>query len=151
MLQNLMEDHQTQPTVKDHDTQPAESEASMPITEHQMWLATVVGKNKGCVIDLGSDAHVYSRTFTSPSSSPATLPQPNLAMEDRMNRLETMIVDMMVIMKEMHANSSTTLPSQPNVSISALAQPPINPLSPNDDDMNENNEKGLDIDFQFCN
>ncbi|KAL0291347.1 UNVERIFIED_CONTAM: hypothetical protein Sangu_2535200 [Sesamum angustifolium] len=56
--------------------------------------------------------------------------------EDRMIQLETMMVDMMAMMREMQASSLTTGPSQPTASTSALAQPSIDSLAPNEDDMN---------------
>ncbi|KAL0454789.1 UNVERIFIED_CONTAM: hypothetical protein Slati_0818100 [Sesamum latifolium] len=48
-------------------------------------------------------------------------------MEDRMNRLETMMVDMMAMMKEIWARSSTVGPSQPIASTTTPAQPPTDP------------------------
>ncbi|KAL0434357.1 UNVERIFIED_CONTAM: hypothetical protein Slati_2770000 [Sesamum latifolium] len=65
-FQKLMEDHQPQPTVDEGHT-PVESEASVAMTEQQMWLAVVGDKNKGRVFGLGSETHFSSRTYTSPS------------------------------------------------------------------------------------
>ncbi|KAL2226487.1 UNVERIFIED_CONTAM: hypothetical protein Sindi_2007400, partial [Sesamum indicum] len=57
--------------------------------------------NKGQVFGLGFEAHVYNRTFTSPSpplpTQPLPPPPPNPAMKDHIGRLETM----MAIMREM--------------------------------------------------
>ncbi|KAL2246978.1 UNVERIFIED_CONTAM: hypothetical protein Sindi_2550100 [Sesamum indicum] len=91
-FQKLMEDHQPQPTAEDHDT-PTESKVSAAITK--LWLAVVWVKNKDHVFDLGSEVHVSNQTYTSPSLPPPTPPQPNLAMEDSISRMETMIVGMM--------------------------------------------------------
>ncbi|KAL0451728.1 UNVERIFIED_CONTAM: hypothetical protein Slati_1150900 [Sesamum latifolium] len=66
-FQKLMEDHQPQPTADDG---PAESEASVAMTEQQMWLAAVGEKNKNHVFGLGSEAHCTTRTYTSLSPPP---------------------------------------------------------------------------------
>ncbi|KAL0401883.1 UNVERIFIED_CONTAM: hypothetical protein Slati_4218200 [Sesamum latifolium] len=68
-----MEDHQPQPTGDDG---PAESEASVAMTEQQMWLAAMEGKNKGRVFGLGSEAHCTTRTYTYRSPSPPPPPPP---------------------------------------------------------------------------
>ncbi|XP_020548499.1 uncharacterized protein LOC105157998 isoform X2 [Sesamum indicum] len=62
----MLEDRQPQ-LMADDLSALAKSEVSMAMTEQQMWLATIEGKNKGRVFGLGSEAHVSSRTFTSPS------------------------------------------------------------------------------------
>ncbi|KAL0409546.1 UNVERIFIED_CONTAM: hypothetical protein Sradi_1889000 [Sesamum radiatum] len=111
MFQKLMEDHQSQPMAEDHDT-PVKSEALVAMTEQQLWLAALEGKNKGHVFDLSCKAHVSSQTYTSPSPLPPTPPQPNPAMEDHIGRLETMMVEMMSMMREIRASSSTAEPSQ---------------------------------------
>ncbi|KAL2253093.1 UNVERIFIED_CONTAM: hypothetical protein Sindi_0104000 [Sesamum indicum] len=88
---NLMEDHQPQPTIEDHDIL-VESEASVTMTEQQLWLDAVRGKKKGRVFYLGFEAHVSSWTYTSPSqpslTSIPTPPQLNSAMEDLISLLE---------------------------------------------------------------
>ncbi|KAL0345215.1 UNVERIFIED_CONTAM: hypothetical protein Sradi_4352800 [Sesamum radiatum] len=65
-------------------------------------------------------------------------------MEDRMNRLETMMVDMIAMMKEMRVSCLTAVLSQPIASSSVPTQPPTDPLTPNDDDMDIADEEGLD-------
>ncbi|KAL2236627.1 UNVERIFIED_CONTAM: hypothetical protein Sindi_0854400 [Sesamum indicum] len=77
------------------------------MTEHQLWVAVVGGKNKGHAFGLSSEAHISKQTYTSLSPPPPTpsLAQPNPAMEDRIGWLETMMVDMMAMMKEMRASS----------------------------------------------
>ncbi|KAL0355549.1 UNVERIFIED_CONTAM: hypothetical protein Sradi_4001800 [Sesamum radiatum] len=65
-------------------------------------------------------------------------------MEDRMNWLETMMVNMMAMMKEMQARSLNARPSLPTGSTSASAQPPTNPLAPNEDDMHIADKEGSD-------
>ncbi|KAL0406278.1 UNVERIFIED_CONTAM: hypothetical protein Slati_3941700 [Sesamum latifolium] len=116
-FQKLMEDHQPQPTADDGHSL-AESEASVAITEQQMWLAAVGGKNKGRVFGIGSEAHFSSWTYTSPSP----LPPPNPAQEDRIGSLEVMM-------------ASIGGQSQPTASSTAPAQPPIDPKPPNDDEI----------------
>ncbi|KAL2237461.1 uncharacterized protein LOC110012124 [Sesamum indicum] len=110
-FQKMLEDHQPQPTADDLDA-PVESEASVAMMEQQMWLAAVRGKNKGRVFVFGSEAHVSSRTFTSPSPS---LP-PDPVMEDCIGHLEMMMADMMDMMQ---ASSST------------IARPLTNPQAEN--------------------
>ncbi|KAL0457794.1 UNVERIFIED_CONTAM: hypothetical protein Slati_0406600 [Sesamum latifolium] len=134
-----MEDHQPQPTIEDHDTS-AESEASVAMTEQQLWLATIEGKNKGRVFGIGCETHISSRNYTSPSPPP----QPNPAMEDRMVRMETMMVDMKAMMREMQASSSTGGLSQATTLTSGPAQPSTDPPASNEDDMNVVDEEDLD-------
>ncbi|KAL2243491.1 UNVERIFIED_CONTAM: hypothetical protein Sindi_0467100 [Sesamum indicum] len=74
-----------------------------------VWLAAAVGKNKDRVFVLGFEAHIFSRTFTSPSPPPS--PQLNPTMEDRINLLETMMADMMAMIRKMRATSSTDPPT----------------------------------------
>ncbi|KAL0423592.1 UNVERIFIED_CONTAM: hypothetical protein Sradi_0894000 [Sesamum radiatum] len=59
-------------------------------------------------------------------------------MEDRFGCHEEMMADMMVMMQEMHANSSIAGPSQPTASSTCPTQPPESPTDPqpsNDDEM----------------
>ncbi|KAL0434255.1 UNVERIFIED_CONTAM: hypothetical protein Slati_2759800 [Sesamum latifolium] len=109
----------------------AEVAASVAMTEQQMWLDAVGGKNKGCVFDLSSVAHFSSRTYTSPPPPPP----PNPAQEDRIGNLEVMMADMMVMIREIRFSSSVAGPSQPAASSTTSAQPTINPQPPNDDEM----------------
>ncbi|KAL2249489.1 UNVERIFIED_CONTAM: hypothetical protein Sindi_2422600 [Sesamum indicum] len=102
----MLEDHQPWPTADDLGA-PAESEASVAMTEQQMWLSVVGGKNKGRVFDHDFMAHVSGRTFTSPSPSPPPPTTTDPAMEDCIGLLETMMADMMAMMREMRASSST--------------------------------------------
>ncbi|KAL0310452.1 UNVERIFIED_CONTAM: hypothetical protein Scaly_2927100 [Sesamum calycinum] len=108
-----------QPTADEGDT-PAESES---------------GKNNDCVFRLSSEAHFSSRTYTSPPIPPSLPPPSNPAVKDRIGRLEEMMADMMVMMREMQASSSTTGPSQSTVSSTAPAQPPTDTYPPNNDEM----------------
>ncbi|KAL0401889.1 UNVERIFIED_CONTAM: hypothetical protein Slati_4218800 [Sesamum latifolium] len=64
------------------------------------------GKNKARVFSLGSEAHVSSRTYTSPLPPPPIppWPQPNPTMEDRIGRLD------IAMMREMRASSSIAGP-----------------------------------------
>ncbi|KAL2238382.1 UNVERIFIED_CONTAM: hypothetical protein Sindi_1029900 [Sesamum indicum] len=64
-----------------------------------------------------SEAHVSIWTYTSMSPSPP--PQPNPAMEDRIGRLETMMVNMMAMIREMQTNSLIVGPSKPTASTTA--------------------------------
>ncbi|KAL0288725.1 UNVERIFIED_CONTAM: hypothetical protein Sangu_2644700 [Sesamum angustifolium] len=128
-----MEDHQHQRTA-DEGHIPGESEASVMMTEQQMWLATIGGNNKGCVFRLGSEAHFSSQTYTSlspPLPTPLQPPPPqNPNVEDRIARLDEMMDDMMAIMREMEASSSTFGPSQPTTSSTSIVQPPQPPTDP---------------------
>ncbi|KAL2237421.1 UNVERIFIED_CONTAM: hypothetical protein Sindi_0933800, partial [Sesamum indicum] len=78
-------------------------------------------------------AHISNQTFTSLSPPPLTLspPKPNLTMEDRMNRLEMMMADMMTMMREMWTTSSTTGSSWLTASTSIPALPPTYHWVPN--------------------
>ncbi|KAL0417096.1 UNVERIFIED_CONTAM: hypothetical protein Slati_3541500 [Sesamum latifolium] len=58
-------------------------------------------------------------------------------MEDRIDRLEEMMANMMVIMREMRASSSIAGPSQPTASSTVLAWPPIEPQPLHDDEMGD--------------
>ncbi|KAL2226741.1 UNVERIFIED_CONTAM: hypothetical protein Sindi_2032800 [Sesamum indicum] len=98
----------------------------LAMTEQQIWLAVVRGKNKNQVFVLGFEAHVSSRTFTSPS------PPPNPAMEDHIDCLKMMMTDMMPMTTKMRASSST------------VALPPTNPPASNQDDMDIADKEGLD-------
>ncbi|KAL2247159.1 UNVERIFIED_CONTAM: hypothetical protein Sindi_2568200 [Sesamum indicum] len=89
------------------------------MTEQQMWLAAVGGKNKGRVFGLGFEAHISSRTFTS------SQPPSNPVMEDRTGRLETMMADLMDMMLEMRASLLT------------VARPLTNPSIENQDEDEE--------------
>ncbi|KAL2251694.1 UNVERIFIED_CONTAM: hypothetical protein Sindi_2291700, partial [Sesamum indicum] len=104
------------PTAEDHDTS-IESEALVAMTEQQLWLAAIRGKNKARVFGLGFEAHVFNRTCTSPSPSPPS----NSHMENRIVWLERMMVDMMAMMKSMPVNSLTRGLSQPTASTSGSA------------------------------
>ncbi|KAL0394698.1 UNVERIFIED_CONTAM: hypothetical protein Slati_4436000 [Sesamum latifolium] len=79
---------------------------------------------------------LYSALVLRPTSPPPPPPPPpNPTLEDPIGRLEEMMVDMMVMMWEMRASSSTGGPSQPTASSTAPAQPPTDPQPPNDDEM----------------
>ncbi|KAL2242539.1 UNVERIFIED_CONTAM: hypothetical protein Sindi_0371900 [Sesamum indicum] len=104
-FQKMLEDHQPQPTA-DNLNAPTKFEALMVMTEQQMRLATVSAKNKYRVFNLGFETHVSNRTFTSSPLTP-TPPSPNPAMKERISCLETMMADMMTMMREMRASSST--------------------------------------------
>ncbi|KAL0445306.1 UNVERIFIED_CONTAM: hypothetical protein Slati_2253400 [Sesamum latifolium] len=57
--------------------------------------------------------------YTSPPSNPAV--------GNCIGRLEEMMADMMVMMQEIRASSSTIGPSQPTASSTGPAQPPTDP------------------------
>ncbi|KAL0411834.1 UNVERIFIED_CONTAM: protein DOWNY MILDEW RESISTANCE 6 [Sesamum latifolium] len=63
-FQKLLENDQPQPTTDGQDT-PLESEDSVAMTEQQLWLAAVRGKNKGRVFDLSFEAYASRWTCTS--------------------------------------------------------------------------------------
>ncbi|KAL0376288.1 UNVERIFIED_CONTAM: Retrovirus-related Pol polyprotein from transposon TNT 1-94 [Sesamum calycinum] len=86
-------------------------------------------------LNRSSEAHFSSRTYTSPPIPPSLPPPSNPAVKDRIGRLEEMMADMMVMMREMQASSSTTGPSQSTVSSTAPAQPPTDTYPPNNDEM----------------
>ncbi|KAL0439577.1 UNVERIFIED_CONTAM: hypothetical protein Slati_2440700 [Sesamum latifolium] len=129
-FQKLVEDHQLQLTADDGHT-PAKSEASVAMIEQQMWVAAIGGKNKGRVFGLDFESHFSNRTYTPPPPPPP----PNPAQEDLLGRLEVMMADMMVMIREMRVSSSVAGPSQPIASSTALTQPTIDPQPPNDDEM----------------
>ncbi|KAL0449353.1 UNVERIFIED_CONTAM: hypothetical protein Slati_1491700 [Sesamum latifolium] len=75
-----------------------------------------------------SAGHTYHHRH--PSDTANAQPLLNPIVEDRIGRLEEMMVDMMAMMRQMRANSSTTGPSQPTASTTSpaqLSQPPTDP------------------------
>ncbi|KAL2241602.1 UNVERIFIED_CONTAM: hypothetical protein Sindi_0801400 [Sesamum indicum] len=75
-------------------------------------------------------ATALCRTYTSLSPPPP----PRSNMEDRMMRLETMIVDMMNMMKSIQTSASIVCPSQP----------PVDPRALDDEEM-DHADKGVGI------
>ncbi|KAL0295368.1 UNVERIFIED_CONTAM: hypothetical protein Scaly_3105200 [Sesamum calycinum] len=99
-----------------------------------MWLVAV-GARTTTVYSVSVLRPTSLAGYTSPPIPPSLPPPSNPAVKDRIGRLEEMMADLMVMMREMQASSSTTGPSQSTVSSTAPAQPPTDTYPPNNDEM----------------